>query len=410
MRLRFGHAGWRRGLVYLAVLTIGLGPIATVVRAQSGTAIASGGETVLLRDQPGYGAAALATLGDGAPIEVIGEVVVDAEGFSWAPVAANGQSGYVPAGYVGAASGVETVPVADVAHVPDAVMADPAVAPDPVAAPAPVTGAGAATAADANLRSGPSADAPVIVVLAQGTAVSVDGEASNGFVPVTADGVSGWLAAELLTGEAVPAVADAAVAVPMETTDPALPAPVVAETAAPPAEPAAAPEAARRENTGIIWPVSGGKWEVIQGYNNGTHTNRSDFAQYLHALDWARADGNTAGQPVYAPVSGTIEWVDRGSGGMLIDAGNGYGVAIFHVTLDRGLRSGGTVERGQPVGAISGPGDEGFMSVAHFEIDAWRLTRNGQESVPFIGPNAIAGQEFPADGSGNQYMGATVSP
>jgi hypothetical protein len=37
-------------------------------------------------------------------------------------------------------------------------------------------------------------------------------------------------------------------------------------------------------------------------------------------------------------------------------------------------------------------------------------TGNGHESVPFTGPNAIAGRAFPDTDGNNQPMGATVSP
>ena len=136
---------------------------------------------------------------------------------------------------------------------------------------------------------------------------------------------------------------------------------VAAPVTAVPESPAPAPaaEAASAESTGIAWPISGGEWEVVQGYNNGTHTNRSGFAQYKYSLDWARVDGDTAGQPVFAPVSGTVQWVDRGSGGMLVDAGNGYGVAVFHVTLDRDLSRGDSVERGQRSGPSPAPAGTG---------------------------------------------------
>jgi hypothetical protein len=156
--------------------------------------------------------------------------------------------------------------------------------------------------------------------------------------------------------------------------------------------------------------MAGGEWKVVQGYNTGTHTNRSDFAQYRYSLDWARVNGATDGEPVFAPISGTVEWVDRGSGGMLVDAGNGYGVAVFHVTIDRDLASGGTVAQGQRIGTISGPGGDGYMSMAHIDITVWRLSGRGHESVPFVGPNTIAGQEFPDSGGANQHIGATVTP
>jgi murein DD-endopeptidase MepM/ murein hydrolase activator NlpD len=410
MRRIESRAGWRRALAYLLALALWVGPAVGGALAQDtapagGTMIASAGEAVLLREQPGYDAAVLAPLGDGSPLDVAGGVVMDAAGLAWLPVVAGGQSGFVPAGYV-----------ADAAAAPATLTEAAAVAPNPMpdpalTAPAAAMG-GAATTADANLRAGPSAEAAVILVLPQGTAVSIDGEPTNGFVPVTGNGVSGWLAAELLSGGTAPlAAAQAPDATVPVAENPALPDPIVAETvAAPPAETVAAPEAARGESTGIVWPMAGGEWEVVQGYNNGTHTNRGGFAQYKYSLDWARVNGDTAGQPVYAPVSGTIEWVDRGSGGMLIDAGNGYGVAVFHVTREGSLGRGDSVERGQRIGTISGPGGDGYMSMAHIEIAVWRLTGNGHESVPFVGPNAIAGQEFPDDGGTNQHMGARVSP
>ena len=49
----------RRGLVACALVTLCLGPALPTARAQEAPAIASGGETVLLRDQPGWEAAVL---------------------------------------------------------------------------------------------------------------------------------------------------------------------------------------------------------------------------------------------------------------------------------------------------------------------------------------------------------------
>ncbi len=427
MRLVTSRPISRPALALAVAFMVGFSSAPGIVRAQevapaSGTAgIASSGETVLLRESPGYDAAVVAPAPDGSTLEVAGGPVAAADGSSWLPVVIGGQSGYVPARYV--ASEVAAAPVADpvvVAEVVEPAEIAEGTEPPPVVAPvaaepasdpaasAALSGS-AVTTTDANLRSGPGAEAAVMQVLPPGSPVTIEGPAENGFVPVTGGGTSGWLAAEL--------VSDAATTTsppPVVATDAGvLPAPVAAAdlTTAPPvvvAEPAPAPS--NRESTGIAWPISGGEWEVVQGYNNGTHTNRSSFAQYKYSLDWARSDGDTAGQPVYAPVSGTIEWTDRGSGGMLVDAGNGYCVAVFHVTIDRGLQSGDRVERGQRIGKISGPGGDGFMSMAHIDMTCWRLDGGGHESVPFSGPNAIAGQEFPDTGGGNQHMGTTVAP
>jgi uncharacterized protein YraI len=381
----------------LLAIALGLGPTLAPAYAQdisaSGPAlIASAGETVLLREQPGYDAVVLAPLGDGSAVEIAGEVVTAIDGSSWLPVVAAGQSGYVPAGYVGAAP----APPADDATSQLAAPESPVLETATTDAAAVMPPAGAATTTtEANLRSGPSVDAAVLMVLPPGTPISIDGAAEDGFVPVTGNGVSGWLAAELLSSETA---VDPSSANPAPSSEPAA---VESPDPAP---------AASRESTGIVWPFAGGEWQVVQGYNNGTHENRGGFAQYKFALDWARTNGETAGQPVYAPVSGTVQWADRGSGGVLIDAGNGFGVALFHVTLDGRLGRGDAVAQGQALGEISGPGGDGFMSMAHVEIDCWRLTGDGHESVPFAGPNAIAGQEFPDSGGTNQYMGATVTP
>ena len=410
MRLINSRAVARRGCAGMLAIAVCLVPViqgtgAQEILAGGSAAITSSGEPVLLRDQPGYDAAVLATLVDGNPLDVAGEPMVAADGTSWLPVVAGGQSGYVPAGYVPAApvqmapgvaseSGEDSVPEPIAEPVASATTSDSAPVPasDPPAVVADPLGAGTTT--DANLRAGPSSKADVLTVLPPGAALSIDGPVANGFVPVTGNGVSGWVAAELLDdGAAVaaqPANASAG-EVPTTASEPAL-------------------KAAKDESTGIAWPFAGGEWEVVQGYNTGTHTNRSDFAQYKYSLDWARVDGDTAGEPVFAPVSGTVQWVDRGSGGMLVDAGNSYGVAVFHVTLDRDLAPGVTVAQGQRIGTISGPGGEGYMSMAHIDLTVWRLSGGGHESVPFVGPNAIAGQEFADSGGANQHMGATVTP
>ena len=70
MRLINSRAEARRGFACVLAIALCLVPVITGVRAQETPAggpatIASAGEPVLLREQPGYDAAVLATLADG---------------------------------------------------------------------------------------------------------------------------------------------------------------------------------------------------------------------------------------------------------------------------------------------------------------------------------------------------------
>ena len=208
-----------------------------------------------------------------------------------------------------------------------------------------------------------------------GAAVTVTGDPQSGFYPVVYNGTSGWASGDFITfgGGGDPGGGGG--------------------------------------GSGIIFPFTGGTWTVIQGHNGGTHQNRSGFAQYYYALDWARTDGNTAGQPIYAPASGTIGFNDRGSGGLAIEMGNGHTVAMFHVTFDAGgLGYGQYVTQGQYLGYISGPGGAGYASTPHVDMTLWQGTGQSHSAAPFSGSNAISGVSFPDIGGWNQHYGVTVNP
>jgi hypothetical protein len=233
------------------------------------------------------------------------------------------------------------------------------------------------TTANLNLRSGASLAASVITVIPAGTTVSVTGAAQSGFLPVTYDGQSGWASADFLRD-------------PATIPDPA-PAPGV--------------------GSGLIWPVSGGTWTIIQGYNGGSHQNRSSTAQYYYALDIARIDGDTAGQSVYAPASGTIQWLDPASGGIAINMGNGYVVAMFHATFDGGLSRGQAVSQGQYLGTVSGPGGAGYASTPHIDMTLWQSSDGrSRTATPYTGGNSISGMSFPDIGGWNQHGGTRFNP
>ncbi|MBX3071262.1 MAG: SH3 domain-containing protein [Thermomicrobiales bacterium] len=237
------------------------------------------------------------------------------------------------------------------------------------------------TTAGLNLRSGPSTTSTVLLVIPSGAAVSITGSQTNGFFPVRYSGTNGYASASYLTTSGS-------------------------------SNPTSTPGSGNTGG-GIVWPVQGSTWEITQGYNGSSHVNSGSLSQYLYSLDIARADRATAGQQVYAPVSGTVRWTERASGGITINMGNGYAVAMFHVTVDRSWEMGDTIQQGQYIGYISGPGGEGFVQFAHLHLTVWATNDGGnwdRTAVPFIGQNAISGQEFPNIGGTQQWTGTLFNP
>jgi uncharacterized protein YgiM (DUF1202 family) len=356
-----GTAGWAS----IAYLTLGAAPVSTASDlAQSipaaiptGEGEATANDVLNLRDGPSTAGDVLRVLPPGAPVTITGEA---ADGF--VPVMYNGTTGWVDGQYLdtGVASAAQQVEA-------------PASASEP--------GAGPATTTDSvNLRSGPSAGASVDVVLPTGAAVETTGPPQAGFYPVSAGDQTGWVSGDYLRfGDGATPVTDASPA----------------------------------GGSGIIWPVSGGDWTIMQGYNGSSHQNQDGLWQYYYSLDLARVDGDTAGQAVRSPVSGTVRWLDPSTGGMSIDIGDGHAVAFFHVTVDPSFTAGDPITQGQAVGTISGPGGPGYAGVAHIHLTLWETTDGGnwsRSAAPFAGPYAISGQAFPDTGGGNQYEGTEFTP
>ncbi|MGB3304581.1 MAG: SH3 domain-containing protein [Thermomicrobiales bacterium] len=175
---------------------------------------------------------------------------------------------------------------------------------------------------------------------------------------------------------------------------------------------AAATEPPSSGNSLVVWPVKGGTWQVSQGYNGSSHQNNNDLWQYLDSFDLIPVNGEAAGQSVYSPVNGTIKWFDPSTGGIAIDMGGGLAFAMFHMDVDSGLREGQQVTQGQYLGIIAYPGsvNGGFP---HLHITVWSTDDGGnwdRHAIPFTGNVAISGNEFPADGSSQQYTGYTFTP
>lgn len=264
------------------------------------------------------------------------------------------------------------------------------------------------------VRSAPSTSDPIVGELHAGDVVTIHGDVDNGFISIVHGEYIAWVYMDYLRfQEAVPANP-----APETPADPTLPTPVTPEPepapTEPPVPPAPEPVAPQPEPaSGIVWPVSGGDWRILQGYNGSSHQNNSDLWQYRDSLDLVRVDGNTAGVTVFSPVSGTVRWLDPGSGGISIDMGNGHAVAMFHIVFDGSIRAGDTLTQGQSIGYVSGPGEAGYVSTPHVHIALWQTSDGGnwnRVSVPFQGSLAISGTSLPNNGSSYEHTGFRFNP
>lgn len=281
-------------------------------------------------------------------------------------------------------------------------LAQEAVAQPQDAAPAEMSadaGSGdlvATTLSDINLRSGPSYNDMVLGIIPAGVELYPYAGQEAGFYQVDANGQTGWVAAEFLQvsvdyEQRAKRKRDQSGKV--ENSEPA--------------------DNANAGSGGIIWPVSGGSWSIMQGYNGSSHQNQDSLWQYYYSLDIVRQDGESAGQTVYSPVNGVVRWTDPSTGGVSIDMGDGYAVAMFHVAFDGSFQAGTPVSQGQAMGQISGPGGPGFAGTAHVHFTLWTSDDNGnwdREAQPFTGKYAIAGMNFPDIGGSYQYSGTTFYP
>ena len=160
-----------------------------------GTAeVAFGASAVSVRTTPSWDADVVTLVSGGTVVDVIDGPTWDAAGAEWYGVAVAGVTGYMAA----------DVLVGSRASVPPDTAAPAVTEAAPATAPTTATAAvyAAATTADLNLRAGPSTFDAVLLVMPAGSSLTVTGDGTNGFLPVSYQGRSGWAAAQYLTGSA----------------------------------------------------------------------------------------------------------------------------------------------------------------------------------------------------------------
>jgi uncharacterized protein YraI len=328
-----------------------------------------------LRLGPSEGDEVLRVLPAGAIVTATGE---PSEG--WTPVWYNGTWGFIRADLLSTDTAANSVSLAQNA------------APAEEAPDGDSTALLATTLDEVNLRSDPDMSASIVDTIPAGVALTPLAGPQSGFYQVEYDGQTGWVAADYLQVAASYFQKD-------DKSDHGK---------------VEGSEPARNAGSGgIIWPVRGGTWSILQGYNGSSHQNEDGLWQYYYSLDLQREDGNTAGQTIYAPVNGTVTWTDPSTGGISIDMGDGHAVAMFHVTFDGAFQAGTKVSQGDPMGQISGPGGPGFAETPHVHFTLWASDDHGnwdRHAEPFTGKYSISGMDFPDVGGSSEYEGTEFHP
>lgn len=184
----------------------------------------------------------------------------------------------------------------------------------------------------------------------------------------------------------------------------------------------------------IHLPFGPGKaWVISQGYNtspseDGSHWNCDVTSlrdhqtqsspcrigwQYKYSLDFQLENGETIGETVLSPVSGTVGWVDQSAGVVSISFSGNYAVAVSHVSLESGIEPGQPLIAGQPLGTVASDQATSDHDSAHVQLTVWETNDSGnwdRKAVPFSGSLAIDGYDLPDLGQNqtNQYASTLV--
>lgn len=146
----------------------------------------------------------------------------------------------------------------------------------------------------------------------------------------------------------------------------------------------------------------GETWDIIQGYNCGTHDGWGRLS-----FDLVNSDGRTYGAPVYAAADGTIFFYAPASGSLILAHGDGYYTMYTHLSQRIDAPTGTFVERGQKIGEVGNT--HIYPTVPHlhftfFKADGAYATNRRALELSFAD-----GYDFPEDGSCNQYGGDVVT-
>ena len=160
-----------------------------------------------------------------------------------------------------------------------------------------------------------------------------------------------------------------------------------------------------RAADGVPIPAqAGSEWQIVAGYNTGTHSEAD--RQDPYAIDIVRLDAPTADSPVLAPTAGTIGYLS--SDCLTIRDHAGMGHLLCHINPRQGLTRGAQVEIGEQIGTVwpNGYGNNGGLAHIHYAVHHSQGAGQLGRTVPFTGPYTIEGIELHPGNQANLHAGS----
>ncbi len=141
-------------------------------------------------------------------------------------------------------------------------------------------------------------------------------------------------------------------------------------------------------------------WQIIQGFNCGTHTGSMGLA-----LDLANRDGPTYDAPVRAAADGTTFFWAAGSGSLILSHGDGYYTEYTHLKSPFTTRPGVPVKQGDVIGHVGtiGTGNNPHLHFVFFRAEGPYASGRYALELEFAD-----GYSFPNTSGCNQHYGKTV--
>jgi murein DD-endopeptidase MepM/ murein hydrolase activator NlpD len=153
----------------------------------------------------------------------------------------------------------------------------------------------------------------------------------------------------------------------------------------------------------LALPIPPGEtWEVIQGYNCGTHDGWGRMS-----LDLVNHEGRTRDAPVYASADGSFWYWGEESGTMILGHGDGYYTMYTHMQRHVEFARGATVARGTEIGRVGSVAAD--HTVPHLHFTFYYVAGYGTEGRVPLPLRFVDGYDLPDQGLCNNHRGTLLT-